>query len=115
MRVEPSHGCLEKAIASEWTNHLDYPRETIESILLLGHILFDGNIMDWEMADYPVKIQGFLANMERMLGTKAGALEDFLQMFAWLTRGGICKIFLPAYRPTVDERGWWEMHDWRKK
>ena len=62
--------------------HLDYPRETIESILLLGHMLFDGNIMDWEMADYPVKIQGFLANMERMLGTKAGALEDFLQMFA---------------------------------
>ena len=62
--------------------HLDYPRETIESILLLGHMLFDCNIMDWETADYPAKIQGFLANMERMLGTKAGALEDFLQMFA---------------------------------
>ncbi len=62
--------------------HLDYPRETIESILLLGHMLFDSNIMDWEMADYPIKIQGFLANMERMLGTRAGELEDFLQMFA---------------------------------
>jgi len=62
--------------------HLDYPRETIESILLLGHMLFDGNIMDWEMADYPAKIQGFLANMERMLGTETGELEDFLQMFA---------------------------------
>lgn len=62
--------------------HLDYPRETIESILLLGHMLFDSNIMDWEMADYPIKIQGFLANMERMLGTEAGELEDFLQMFA---------------------------------
>lgn len=62
--------------------HLDYPRETIESILLLGHMLFDSNIMDWEMADYPAKIQGFLANMERMLGTRAGELEDFLQMFA---------------------------------
>ena len=62
--------------------HLDYPRETIESILLLGHMLFDCNIMDWEMADYPKKIKGFLANMERMLGTGAGELEDFLQMFA---------------------------------
>ena len=76
---------LEVAVAENVATdlfHLDYPRETIESILLLGHMLFDGNIMDWEMADYPVKIQGFLANMERMLGTKAGALEDFLQMFA---------------------------------
>lgn len=62
--------------------HLNYPRETVESILLLGHMLFDCNIMDWEMADYPTKIQGFLANMERMLGTRAGELEEFLQMFA---------------------------------
>jgi len=62
--------------------HLDYPRETIESILLLGHMLFDCNIMDWGMTEYPAKIQGFLANMERMLGTGAGELEDFLQMFA---------------------------------
>jgi hypothetical protein len=45
-------------------------------------MLFDCNIMDWEMADYPAKIKGFLANMERMLGTGAGELEDFLQMFA---------------------------------
>lgn len=62
--------------------HLDYPRETIETILLLGHMLFDCNIMDWEMDAYPVKVKGFLANMERMLGTRAGELEDFLQMFA---------------------------------
>lgn len=62
--------------------HLDYPRETIESILLLGHMLFDCNIMDWEMTEYPAKIKGFLANMERMLGTRAGELKDFLQMFA---------------------------------
>ena len=62
--------------------HLDYPRETIESILLLGHMLFDCNIMDWEMTEYPAKIKGFLVNMERMLGTRAGELKDFLQMFA---------------------------------
>ena len=76
---------LEAAVAEGVADdlfHLDYPRETIESILLLGHMLFDCNIMDWEMADYPAKIQGFLANMERMLGTRAGELEDFLQMFA---------------------------------
>jgi len=61
--------------------HLNYPRETIESILLLGHMLFDCNIMDWEVEDYPEKIQSYLANMERMLGTKEGELKDFLQMF----------------------------------
>lgn len=60
---------------------LDYPRETIESILLLGHMLFDCNIMDWEMETYPQKIRGFLANMERMLGAREGQLNDFLQMF----------------------------------
>jgi AcrR family transcriptional regulator len=76
---------LEAAVAEGVADdlfHLDYPRETIESILLLGHMLFDCNIMDWEMADYPAKIKGFLANMERMLGTGAGELKDFLQMFA---------------------------------
>ncbi|AFA49995.1 TetR/AcrR family transcriptional regulator [Acetobacterium woodii] len=61
---------------------LDYPRETVESILLLGHMLFDCNIMDWERESYPQKIRGFLANMERMLGTREGQLNDFLQMFA---------------------------------
>ncbi len=61
---------------------LDYPRETVESILLLGHMLFDCNIMDWERESYPQKIRGFLVNMERMLGTREGQLNDFLQMFA---------------------------------
>lgn len=62
--------------------HLDYPRETVESMLLLGHMLFDCNIMDWEIEEYPIKIKGFLTNMERMLGTGEGELNDFLQIFA---------------------------------
>jgi AcrR family transcriptional regulator len=62
--------------------HTDYPTESIESILLLGHMLFDNNIMEWEMDVYPQKIQAFLANIERLLGTKEGELNGFLQMFA---------------------------------
>lgn len=62
--------------------HTDYPTESIESILLLGHMLFDSNIMEWEMDVYPQKIQAFLANIERLLGTKEGELNGFLQMFA---------------------------------
>lgn len=62
--------------------HTDYPTESIESILLLGHMLFDCNIMEWEMDVYPQKIQAFLANIERLLGAKEGELNGFLQMFA---------------------------------
>ncbi|MBI4856265.1 MAG: TetR/AcrR family transcriptional regulator [Acetobacterium woodii] len=61
--------------------HTDYPTESIESILLLGHMLFDSNIMEWEIDVYPQKIQAFLANIERLLGTKEGELNGFLQMF----------------------------------
>jgi len=62
--------------------HTEYPTESIESILLLGHMLFDCNIMEWEMDVYPQKIQAFLSNIERLLGAKAGELNGFLQMFA---------------------------------
>lgn len=62
--------------------HTDYPTESIESILLLGHMLFDCNVMEWEMDVYPQKIQAFLANIERLLGAKEGELNGFSQMFA---------------------------------
>nr|WP_320025342.1 TetR/AcrR family transcriptional regulator [uncultured Acetobacterium sp.] len=62
--------------------HTDYPTESIESILLLGHMLFDSNIMEWEMDVFPQKIQAYLCNIERLLGTKEGELNGFLQMFA---------------------------------
>lgn len=61
--------------------HMEYPTECIESILLLGHMMFDCDIFEWEMQAYPKKIQAFLCNAERMLGTKEGELEEFLQMF----------------------------------
>lgn len=61
--------------------HMDYPEECIESILLLGHMMFDRDTFEWKMEDYPKKIQAFLCNIERMLGTKEGELEVFLQMF----------------------------------
>jgi AcrR family transcriptional regulator len=61
--------------------HMEYPTECIESILLLGHMMFDCNVCEWKMEEYPRKIQAFLCNAERMLGTKEGELKEFLQMF----------------------------------
>ena len=61
--------------------HLEYPTECIESILLLGHMMFDCDVFGWEMEEYPKKIQAFLCNTERMLGTEAGELKEFMRMF----------------------------------
>ena len=61
--------------------HMEYPTECIESILLLGHMMFDCEVFDWKMEDYPRKIQAFLCNVERIFGTKEGELKDLLLMF----------------------------------
>jgi AcrR family transcriptional regulator len=61
--------------------HMEYPTECIESILLLGHMMFDCDVFDWKMEEYPKKIQAFLCNIERIMGTKEGELNSFLQMF----------------------------------
>ena len=65
--------------------HMKYPTECIESILLLGHMMFDCDVFEWKMEDYPRKIQAFLCNAERMLGTKEGELKEILQMFGQLS------------------------------
>ncbi len=65
--------------------HTEYPTECIESILLLGHMMFDCDVFQWKMEDYPRKIQAFLCNVERMLGTKEGELKEFIQMFGQLS------------------------------
>ena len=65
--------------------HMKYPTECIETILLLGHMMFDCDVFEWKMEDYPRKIQAFLCNAERMLGTKEGELKEILQMFGQLS------------------------------
>ena len=61
--------------------NMEYPTECIESILLLGHMMFDCDVFEWKMEEYPRKIQAFLCNVERMFGTKEGELNSLLQMF----------------------------------
>ena len=61
--------------------HMEYPTESIESILLLGHMMFDCDVFQWKIEDYPRKIKAFLFNVEKLLGTKEGELNVFLQMF----------------------------------
>ncbi|MBC3889853.1 TetR family transcriptional regulator [Acetobacterium paludosum] len=73
---EPVLECIKEGIA-----HMEYPTECIETILLLGHMMFDCDTFEWKMEEYPQKIQAFLCHAERMLGTKEGELSGFLQMF----------------------------------
>lgn len=60
---------------------MEYPTESIESVLLLGHMMFDCDVFGWEREDYPKKIKAFLFNVEKLLGTKEGELNVLLQMF----------------------------------
>lgn len=61
--------------------HTDFPKECIESILLMGHMMFDCNTFSWKAEEYPVKIKAFLCNAERMFGTKPGEFQGFMEMF----------------------------------
>ena len=61
--------------------HMEYPTESIESILLLGHMMFDCDVFQWKIEDYPMKIKAFLFNVEKLLGAKEGELNVFLRMF----------------------------------
>lgn len=63
----------------------EYPTECIEQILLLGHMMFDCDTFHWKQEDYPKKIQAFLVNSEKILGTKEGELQNFLQMFGQMS------------------------------
>lgn len=64
--------------------HMEYPTECIESILLLGHMMFDCDVFGWKPEEFPKKIKAFLSNTERIMGTKEGELNQFLQMFGQL-------------------------------
>lgn len=64
--------------------NMEYPTECLESILLLGHMMFDCDIFAWEMEEYPKKIKAFLYNAEKLLGTKEGELNELLSMFGQL-------------------------------
>ncbi len=64
---------------------MEYPTECIESILLLGHMMFDCDVFEWKMEEYSRKIQAFLCNAERMLGAKEGELKEFMRMFGQMS------------------------------
>lgn len=74
-------GVLEESFLEgikEGTFHMDYPIEGIETILLLGHMMFDCDVFGWEKEVYPKKIQAYLSNVERIVGMNKGELNGFL-------------------------------------
>jgi hypothetical protein len=48
-------------------------------------MMFDCDVFEWEAEEYPGKIQAFLCNAERMLGTKDGELQVLLRMFGQMS------------------------------
>lgn len=65
--------------------HMEYPTECIESLLLLGHMMFDCDVFEWNRKDYPRKVEAFLFNAEKILGTTEGQLRVFLKMFGHIS------------------------------
>ncbi|MFT4146986.1 MAG: TetR/AcrR family transcriptional regulator [Mobilitalea sp.] len=61
--------------------HTNFPKECIEAVLLMGHMMFDCDTFGWKAEDYPRKVQAFLCNAERMFGTKEGEFQGFMEMF----------------------------------
>ncbi|MDF2987216.1 MAG: transcriptional regulator TetR family [Eubacterium sp.] len=61
--------------------HTDFPKECIESMLLMGHMMFDCDTFMWKAEEYPVKVKAFLCNAERMFGAKEGEFQAFMEMF----------------------------------
>lgn len=61
--------------------HTDYPKECLEAMLLMGHMMFDCNTFMWKAEEFPVKIQAYLCNAERIFGTKEGEFQSFIEMF----------------------------------
>ncbi len=59
----------------------DFPIECVETILLMEHMMFDCDTFDWKEEEYPIKAQAFLYNVERILGTKKGEFQVFMDMF----------------------------------
>lgn len=62
----------------------EYPEEGIETLLLLGHMMFDCDTFAWEKEQYPIKIKAFLSNAEKIMGTERGVFDHFLKMFEQL-------------------------------
>lgn len=61
--------------------HTDFPKECIEAMLLMGHMMFECDTFMWREEEYPVKIQAYLTNAERIFGTKEGEFLVFMKMF----------------------------------
>lgn len=61
--------------------HTQFPKECIETMLLMGHMMFDCDIFLWDAEEYPKKALAFLYNTERIFGINEGRLQQFMNIF----------------------------------
>ena len=71
---------LEEGI-TQGTFHTDYPAESIEMVMLYANIMFD-DLLEQSPEQRQRRMEAFICNSERILGTKEGALQEaILQIF----------------------------------
>ena len=59
----------------------DFPYECMEMIVVYAIIVFDGELITLSEAEQISRTHALIVNMERILGTKAGALASFFPVF----------------------------------
>lgn len=55
--------------------HTEYPKETMEFLILAGQNLFDPSMFQWSEEELAVKMNAFIATMETLLGAGSGSFS----------------------------------------
>lgn len=58
----------------------DYPRETVEFLLVSAQVVFDDGFFQWEPEEMLQRATAFVQLMERALGAKAGSFQQMLDI-----------------------------------
>lgn len=70
------------------TFHTDYPEETMEVLILAGQNLFDATMFQWTAQELELKINGFTAIMEQLLGVEKGSCSFMHEVLSGGEGGG---------------------------
>lgn len=64
-----------------------YPYECMEMVVAYSNTVFDDDMVKMTSEDRTSRIEGFVFNVERLLGAKSGSLIDVMQMFGRKNEG----------------------------
>lgn len=73
---------------SEGIYHTEYPRETIEILLVANQFLFDESLVKWPPEQLMTRAIAFVSITEQVLGAEKGSFSFLLQAFQAHLNGG---------------------------